>query len=53
MLPDPIIVAPKKPIPVEQIVRYTRKGHDELYEMGYEDAKRTWRASGKLVEGEA
>ncbi len=52
-LPDPIIVAPKKPIPVEQIVRYTRKGHDELYEMGYQDAKRTWRASGKLVEGEA
>lgn len=51
-LPDPVIISPKRPIPVEQIVRYTRKGHEELYELGYEDAKRAWKDSGKLVEGE-
>jgi len=51
-LPDPIIVSPRKPIPVEQIVRYTREGHEELYEMGYQDAKRAWKESGKQVEGE-
>jgi hypothetical protein len=40
-------------IPVEQIIRYTREGHEKLYEMGYEDAKRAWHAAGNLVEGEA
>lgn len=50
-LPDPVIVAPRRPIPVEQIIRYDRKGHEELYEMGYEDAKRAWLDSGRMVEG--
>jgi len=50
---DPIIVAPGEVIPVEQIIRYTREGHEKLYEMGYEDAKRAWHAAGNLVEGEA
>jgi len=52
-LPDPIVVAPRKPIPVERIVSYTLEGHEELYRMGYEDAKRAWREAGKPVEGEA
>lgn len=51
-LPDPIIVAPRRIIPVEQIVRYTRPGHDKLYEMGYQDAQRAWAESGREVEGE-
>ena len=50
-LPDPIIVAPRRPIPVEQIVRYNLEGHEKLYDMGYEDASRAWRAAGKTVEG--
>jgi NTE family protein len=50
-LPDPIIVAPRRPIPVDQIVRYTRDGHEQLYELGYEDAKRAWAAAGRRVEG--
>ncbi|MCA9921624.1 MAG: patatin-like phospholipase family protein [Anaerolineales bacterium] len=51
-LPEPIIVAPRKPIPVEQIVQYNKEGHERLYQLGYEDAKRAWREAGKLVEGE-
>ncbi|KAA3661938.1 MAG: patatin-like phospholipase family protein [Chloroflexi bacterium] len=51
-LPEPIIIAPQKPIPVERIVRYTKEGHQRLYKMGYQDAKRAWRAAGKAVEGE-
>lgn len=50
---DPIIVAPKRPIPVEQIISYTRSGHEELRQLGYEDAKRAWKAAGKVVEGES
>jgi NTE family protein len=50
-LPDPIIVSPRKAIPVERIVRYTRDGHEQLYEMGYQDAARAWDMSGKKVEG--
>lgn len=50
-LADPIIVAPNKAIPVEQIVSYKRSGHEHLYKMGYEDAKRAWKAAGKIVEG--
>ncbi|VAW32047.1 hypothetical protein MNBD_CHLOROFLEXI01-2682 [hydrothermal vent metagenome] len=52
-LPEPIIVAPKKAIPVDRIIRYTRDGHEKLYKMGYEDAKRAWKAAGKAVEGES
>lgn len=52
-LPDPIIVAPRRPIPVEQIISYTRSGHTELRELGYQDARRAWKATGRVVEGEA
>jgi len=51
-LPEPIIVAPNQYIPVERIVQYTQEGHDHLYRLGYNDAKRAWRIAGKLVEGE-
>jgi NTE family protein len=51
VLPDPIIVAPRQPIPVERIVRYTREGHERLHRMGYEDALAAWRAAGRPVEG--
>jgi NTE family protein len=52
-LPEPIIIAPRRPIPVEQIVRYTLDGHRQVYDMGYADARRAWRAAGHPVEGEA
>jgi hypothetical protein len=51
-LPEPIIVAPRRPNPGEQIVSYTAEGHQAVYEMGYNDAKRAWRESGRQVEGE-
>lgn len=52
-LPEPIIIAPKRSIAVDQILRYNREGHERLYQMGYEDARRAWKAAGRLVEGEA
>ena len=52
-LPDPIIVSPQRAIPVQRIVRYTREGHEELYEMGYNDARRAWQEAGLPVEGRA
>jgi len=52
-LPNPIIVAPKEVIPVERILRYTAEGHEKLYRLGYEDAKRAWKMAGKQVEGES
>ncbi len=51
-LPDPIIVAPRKAIEVERIITYNLEGHERLYRLGYEDAKRAWREAGNLVEGE-
>jgi NTE family protein len=51
ILPDPIIVAPRQPIPVERIIRYTQEGHERLYRMGYEDARAAWRTAGRTVEG--
>lgn len=51
-LPEPIIVAPRRAIPVERIISYTAEGHEELYRMGYEDARRAWREAGNQVEGE-
>lgn len=51
-LPEPIIVAPRRPISVEQIIQYTREGHESVYELGYNDARRAWRESGRVVEGE-
>lgn len=52
-LPEPMIVAPQKAIPVDRIIRYTQDGHEELFAMGYEDAKQAWKAAGKAVEGES
>jgi NTE family protein len=52
-LPDPVIVAPNEVIPVEQIIRYTKEGHERLYELGYNDARMAWLAAGKEVEGGA
>lgn len=52
-LPDPVIVAPNEVIPVEQIIRYTREGHERLYELGYNDARKAWQAAGKTVEGDS
>jgi NTE family protein len=50
-LPEPVIVAPQEAIPVDRILRYTQEGHEKLYWLGYEDAKRAWKAAGKEVEG--
>lgn len=44
-------MAPREPIPVDQIVRYNEKGHQRMYEKGYEDA-RAWRDLGRRFEGE-
>lgn len=52
-LPDPVIVAPKRPIPVEQIIQYEFEKHEMVYRMGYEDAKRAWKEAGRMVEGES
>jgi NTE family protein len=51
-LPEFIIVVSRRLIFVEQIVSYTFEGHQAVYEMGYNDAKRAWRESGRQVEGE-
>lgn len=51
-LPEPVIVAPQEAIPVDRILRYTQEGHEKLYRLGYEDAKRAWKSAGKVVEGE-
>ncbi|MBP7997845.1 MAG: patatin-like phospholipase family protein [Chloroflexi bacterium] len=51
-LPDPVIIAPKLPIPVEQIIQYERDKHEQVYRMGYEDARRAWKDAGRFVEGE-
>jgi NTE family protein len=49
----PVIVSPQRPIPVADIIRYTLDTHEQLYEMGYEDAKAAWSGAGRLVEGGA
>ena len=51
-LPEPVIFAPLEPIPADQIIRYNAEGHARMYQMGYDDAKRAWRAAGRTVEGE-
>ncbi len=47
----PVIVSPQRPIPVADIIRYTLDTHEQLYQMGYEDAKAAWSGVGRLVEG--
>lgn len=48
---DPVIIAPRTPVPVEQIIQYRPDKHEKLYEMGYENAERAWREAGRPVEG--
>lgn len=50
-LPEPVIVAPRKPIPADQIIRYDREDHEKLHRAGYEDTARAWERTGREVEG--
>jgi NTE family protein len=50
-IPSPIVVAPKKPISVADIIRYDPDNHQRLYDMGYEDARDAWADGGRQVEG--
>ena len=47
----PVIVSPQRPIPVADIIRYTLDTHEQLYQMGYEDAQTAWASAERLVEG--
>ncbi|MCP4589703.1 MAG: hypothetical protein GY842_03070 [bacterium] len=47
----PIIVSPRRPIPVVDIIRYSLDTHEQLYRLGYEDARAAWGRAGRLVEG--
>lgn len=51
LLPDPIVIAPRRAISVGQIISYTEKGHQEMYQLGYNDARRAWQEAGRTVEG--
>ncbi|WP_420627764.1 patatin-like phospholipase family protein [Candidatus Leptofilum sp.] len=46
----PTIICPEDFIPVEQIVSYTKKWHEKLYKMGYDDARAAWEQEGYTVE---
>jgi NTE family protein len=48
---SPVIVSPRRPIPLANIIRYTLETHEELYQMGYDDAKAAWARAGRTVEG--
>jgi NTE family protein len=50
---SPVIVYPETFLPVNQIISYTDEGHEKLFAMGYDDARRAWKDSNRLVEGEA
>jgi NTE family protein len=47
----PVIVAPQRPMPLLDILRYDVDNHERLYRMGYEDARTAWERAGRLVEG--
>jgi len=47
----PVIVSPRQPIPLVDIVRYSLDNHERLYEMGYEDARAAGGGGGRAVEG--
>ncbi|MCP5097150.1 MAG: patatin-like phospholipase family protein [Chloroflexi bacterium] len=49
---NPLIVYPETFLPVNQIISYTDEGHEKLFKMGYDDAKRAWKQSNRVVEGE-
>jgi len=48
---EPIIIAPRRLFPMEQIIQYRPEKSKKLYESGYADAERAWRAAGRPVEG--
>lgn len=53
-VPDPLVVAPLRLLPVTQIVYYDRKVHQDLYQLGYEDAQRVWEGRARSQkEGQA
>jgi NTE family protein len=47
----PVIISPRQPIPLVQIVRYNPESHERLYRMGYADARAAWQRAGRPVEG--
>jgi hypothetical protein len=47
----PVIVSPRRPIPLVNIIRYDPDNHEWLYQMGYEDARAAWARAGRPVEG--
>jgi NTE family protein len=47
----PVIVSPRRPIPVADIIRYNPDNHERLYQMGYDDAEAAWAGVGRKVEG--
>ena len=49
----PVIVSPRKPIPLAEIIRYDPDNHERLYQMGYEDAREAWAQAGRAVEGQS
>ena len=49
----PIIVSPRRPIPLAEIIRYDPDNHERLYQMGYNDAKAAWAQAGRPVEGQS
>ncbi len=50
-IPPPIIISPRTPIPLADIIRYRPDNHERLYQMGYEDAKAAWAQADRTVEG--
>jgi NTE family protein len=48
---SPVIVSPRRPIPLVNIIRYNPDDHEWLYQMGYEDARAAWARAGRPVEG--
>ncbi|NIQ58085.1 MAG: hypothetical protein GWN71_21050 [Gammaproteobacteria bacterium] len=47
----PVIVSPRRPIPLMDVIRYHPDTHERLYGMGYEDARGAWARAGRRVEG--
>jgi NTE family protein len=48
----PVIVSPRRPIPLTDIIHYSPDNHEGLYKMGYEDAKAAWARAERHVEGQ-
>ena len=49
----PVIISPQRPIPLVDVIRYRPENHEQLYQMGYEDARAAWAHAGRRVEGQA